>query len=157
MSIEIIRIEQEAWPECVFIGKRGTNWGDWWQQGWFAPLEALPALPQNGDAYLGAVRIVEGQPQRWIGMAFPVGTAAPEGYEAVTLPATAFAVCYLRGPEGSGDFYTPATHQQCLDLIAGRGLIRREGDWCFERYNCPRFTTPDDQGRVVLDYGIAIE
>ena len=30
------------------------------------------------------------------------------------------------------------------------------GDWCFERYNCPRFTSPDEAGNVILDYGISI-
>lgn len=30
------------------------------------------------------------------------------------------------------------------------------GEWCFERYNCPGFTTPDEQGNVILDYGISI-
>ena len=34
---------------------------------------------------------------------------------------------------------------------------RKEDDWCFERYNCPRFTTPDEKGNVILDYGISIE
>ena len=23
--------------------------------------------------------------------------------------------------------------------------------WCFERYSCPRFTTPDEEGNVILD------
>jgi hypothetical protein len=32
-----------------------------------------------------------------------------------------------------------------------------ENDWCFERYNCPGFTTPDNNGNVILDYGISIE
>jgi hypothetical protein len=30
--------------------------------------------------------------------------------------------------------------------------------WCaFERYNCPRFTEPDENGDVILDYGILLE
>lgn len=157
MAVEIIRIEKETWPACVLIGKRGSNWGEWWSNGWFAPLEAQPALPENGDAYVGAVRVVNGAPERWIGMYFPEGTPAPQGYEAVAIPATAYAVCYLRAPEGSGDFYTMATHEACLDAMKAQDFLRREGDWCFERCNCPRFTTPDAQGRVVLDYGVAIE
>ena len=32
-----------------------------------------------------------------------------------------------------------------------------ENDWCFERYNCPRFTSPDNNGNIILDYGISIE
>jgi hypothetical protein len=32
-----------------------------------------------------------------------------------------------------------------------------QNDWCFERYNCPRYTMPDNNGNVILDYGISIE
>lgn len=155
--MKIIDIKKESWPACVFIGKQGTNWGEWWSNGWFAPLEAQPALPENGDAYIGAVRIVDGVPQRWIGMFFPEGTPAPEGYEAVNIPAKNYAVCYLKDKEGSGDFYTQETHEACLAALKQQGYTRSEGDWCFERCNCPRFTTPDAEGMVILDYGIAIE
>lgn len=155
--MKIIDIKKESWPACVFIGKQGTNWGEWWSNGWFAPLEAQPALPENGDAYIGAVRIVDGAPQRWIGMFFPEGTPAPAGYEAVNIPAKNYAVCYLKDKEGSGDFYTLETHEACLTALKQQGYTRSEGDWCFERCNCPRFTAPDEEGNVVLDYGIAIE
>ena len=155
--MKIIDVKKEIWPECVLIGKRGTNWGEWWGNDWFSPLEKQPALPENGDAYIGAVRVVNGQPERWIGMFFPEGTAAPEGYEAVHIPGKSYAVCYLRDKEGSGDFYTMDTHNMCLEELKVRGLKRKEDDWCFERYNCPRFTTPDENGNVILDYGIAIE
>ena len=155
--MKIIDIKKESWPACVFIGKQGTNWGEWWSNGWFAPLEAQPALPENGDAYIGAVRIVDGVPQRWIGMFFPEGTPAPEGYEAVDISAKNYAVCYLKDKEGSGDFYTQETHEACLAALKQQGYTRSEGDWCFERCNCPRFTTPDAEGMVILDYGIAIE
>lgn len=155
--MKIVDIQKETWPACVLIGKRGTNWGEWWGNGWFEPIERHPALPENGDAYVGAVRIVNGAPERWIGMYFPEGTPVPEGYEAVSIPAMSYAVCYLRDKEGSGDFYTPATHEMCLAALKERGFTRKEDDWCFERCNCPRFTTPDEEGNVVLDYGIAIE
>lgn len=155
--MKIIDIRKESWPACVFIGKQGTNWGEWWSNGWFAPLEKQPALPENGDAYIGAVRIVDGVPQRWIGMFFPEGTPAPAGYEAVDIPAKNYAVCYLKDKEGSGDFYTQATHEACLAALKQQDYTRSEGDWCFERCNCPRFTTPDAEGMVILDYGIAIE
>ena len=46
-----------------------------------------------------------------------------------------------------------------FDVVAMKalGFKRKEDDWCFERYNCPRFTTPDEEGNVILDYGISIE
>ena len=32
--------------------------------------------------------------------------------------------------------------------------LRVQGGWRLERYNCPRFTAPDEQGRVVLDRAV---
>ncbi len=31
------------------------------------------------------------------------------------------------------------------------------GMWCMERYTCPRFTSPDEEGRVTLDICFFIE
>lgn len=58
--------------------------------------------------------------------------------------------------EGSGEPYTMDPHNMCLEELKTHGFLRKEDDWCFERYNCPRFTTPDENGNVILDYGIAI-
>lgn len=68
-----------------------------------------------------------------------------------------YAVCYLRDREGSDRFYTMDTHNMCLNELSLRGYKRREDSWCLERYNCPRFTTPDENGDIILDYAIAIE
>lgn len=45
----------------------------------------------------------------------------------------------------------------CLNELNALGLKRKEDDWCFKRYNCPRFTTPDEKGNAILDYAISIE
>jgi predicted transcriptional regulator YdeE len=111
----------------------------------------------NGDAYIGAVHIVDGMPEYWIGMFFTVDTDVPSGFDFVDIEALEYAVCYLYDKEGSSDFYTMETHDRCLDELKAHGLKRKEDDWCFERYNCPRFTTPDEEGNVILDYGISIE
>lgn len=160
MSVKILEIKQESCPAARFIGKKyegSANWGEWWENNWFTVLEAMPALPFNGDAYIGAVHIVDGMPEFWIGMFFPEGTEVPEGFEAVDMEPLKYAVCYLQDKENSGDFYTMDTHNRCLDELKALGWKRKEDDWCFERYNCPRFTTPDEQGNVILDYGISIE
>ena len=159
MAVQILEIQKEHCPAARLIGKRyeaAPNWGEWWANGWFDRLEAQPRLPFNDDAYFGMVRIQSGRPERWIGMFFPPETEAPEGFEWVDIAPLDYAVCYLRGPENSGDFYTMETHGLCLETMKKQGFIRKEDDWCFERYQCPRFTTPDENGNVILDYGISI-
>ena len=160
MAAQILEIQQEHCPAARLIGKRyegAPDWGQWWQNGWFDQLETQPCLPFNGDAYIGAVRIANGQPERWIGMLFPQDASIPDGFEAVDIPPMDYAVCYLQAKEGSPDFYTPETHSQCLEVIRAKGMTRFEDNWCIERYQCPRFTTPDENGNVILDYGISIQ
>ncbi|MBQ3231486.1 MAG: hypothetical protein IJA93_00840 [Clostridia bacterium] len=103
------------------------------------------------------MRIIDGRPERWIGMLFPPDAEAPEGFEKTQIEDTVFAVVYLCGKEGSSDFYTMETHEMCLGKLKEMNLIRKENDWCIERYQCPRFTAPDEAGNVVLDYAIAVQ
>ena len=44
----------------------------------------------------------------------------------------------------------------CQAELDRRGWVRKDAGWHFERYNCPRFTTPDAQGNVILDYGVPL-
>ena len=124
---------------------------------WFALLEAKPRLEVNGDAYIGAARVKDGVFEYWIGMFYPIDTESFEGFEAMDMDACEYAVCYLYEKESSREFYTAQTHQMCLAELEARGLQVKEGEWRFERYNCPRFTTPDEKGNVILDYALPIE
>ena len=160
MSVKILEVKKESFPASRFIGKKYTqspNWGEWWENDWFSVLEKNERLSVNGDAYIGAVHIVDGMPEYWIGMFFPVNTEVPEGFDFVDIDSLDYAVCYLQDKEGSGDFYTMETHNLCLEKLKSFGFKRKEDDWCFERYNCPRYTMPDNNGNVILDYGISIE
>ena len=160
MAVEILEVKRESCPATRLIGKKyesGANWGDWWENDWFTILEANQCLPINGDAYIGAVRIVNGIPEHWIGMFFPISTEVPEGFEYIDIEPLEYAVCYLYDKENSNEFYTMDTHNRCLEELKAHNFIRKENDWCFERYNCPRFTTPDKKGNIILDYAISIE
>lgn len=156
----ITKITRESCPAAVFIGKKYSgpaNWGEWWANGWFDTLGALPGLlPINGDAYTEAIRIVDGTPEHWLGMFFASGTAVPEGFQAAEMQPMEYAVCYLYGSPDNGELFSMEAHNQCLAALAEQGLHRKEDDWCFQRCNCPRFTAPDEQGNVILDYGISI-
>ncbi|MCI9338567.1 MAG: hypothetical protein HFH93_13710 [Lachnospiraceae bacterium] len=159
MAVKLLEIKRESWPAVRLIGKKysdAPNWGEWWEKDWFEILEAKQCTPMNGDAYVGAVHIVDGRPERWIGMFFPADTSVPEGFEFVDIEPLDYGVCYLSGREGEGEFFTMDTHNMCLEALRAEGFVRKEDDWCFDRYNCPRYTTPDGEGNVILDYGISV-
>lgn len=160
MAVKILEVKRESSPAARFIGRKyenGANWEEWWANNWFARLEETPGLAFNDNGYMGAVHIVDGRPQYWIGMFFPAGTRVPEGFEYVDMEPLDYAVCYLYGSKDSGELYSMDTHNMCLQELKAQGLRRKEDDWCVERYNCPRFTTPDESGNVILDYGISVE
>ena len=160
MAIKIFKMERESCPAARLIGKKysgNVNWGEWWSNDWFDVLEAVPGLSINDNGYIGAVHIVDGMPEYWIGMFFPVNTDVPQGFEYVDIEPLNYAVFYLYGRENSSEFYTMETHDICLEELKAHNLKRKEDDWCFERYNCPRFTTPDEDGNVILDYAVSIE
>lgn len=168
MALEIINACIEDCPACRFIGKRytpadsvnggyGHKWGEWWQNRWFEPLDQLPHMPIVGDSTMAAMRVVNGELEYWIGFFCPPGTEAPAGYEAVDITPRRYAVLWKKGDEHNGELYGLASHNLGLAELKRQGWTRIEDDWCFERYNCPRFTTPDADGRVILDYGISVE
>ncbi len=163
--MQIVNCSIEECAASRFIGRRYTpadsingsyshKWGEWWAQNLFAPLEKLPHLPIVGDSTMAAMRVVDGQLEYWIGFFCPPDTAVPEGYEAVDVAPRRYAVCWTKGPES--DLYGLENHHRCLEKLTQNGWQRAEDDWCIERYNCPRFTTPDENGEVILDYCIAI-
>ncbi len=160
MAVKILEVKKESCPKARLIGKRYEgvpNWSEWWENNWFKTLETNQRLSFNGDAYIGGVHIVNGMPEHWIGMLFPENTEVPEGFEYVDIAPLDYAICYLYDKENSNEFYTIDTHNQCLEKLKEYNWKRKEDDWCLERYNCPRFTTRDEKGNVILDYAISIE
>ena len=165
---EIVKAFREHVPAARLIGKRyslaeegaASHWGEWFENGWFLPLEMLGALKESEGAFYGFM-VARGEEAReyWIGMLFPAGTQAPEGYESLDLPEGEAGICYLRAHEQDPTLYT--MHEACVRALRQAGMEAPEGVGsaeqpvlCFERYNCPRFTTPDGEGRVILDYGV---
>jgi predicted transcriptional regulator YdeE len=165
---EIIKVYRESLPELRLIGKRYVDgdrgkdggfsgqWEEWFQRGWFKPLEALGSLPENEDACVGCMRCANGF-EYWIGMFFPAGTAVPEGYAYVDIPAGDIGVCWIQGRAETGELYGQEIHDACFGRIREAGWLPACDAWFFERYNCPRFTTPDETGKVILDYCVYLE
>jgi len=165
---EIVKAYKQEMPASRFIGIEyhdedrvnggfGFQWGDWFEKGRFAILEGLLTEDfiksfEDTDAYIGLMRWQKDAPfQYWVGMFLPEGTAVPEGYGHVDFPASTLGVVWLRGDEG--DLY--GKEDKCAGKLADEGYkVISDGEgayWFFERYGCPRFTTPDAEGKVILD------
>lgn len=171
MAARIVKTEQLLRPACRLVGRRYTEadrkngsfahiWGEWFQKGLFAPLEQT-ALPQGADAffdgsYIGAMRMADGGFEYWIGMFLPLDAPVPEGCGHAELPEEPCALFWIYGNEGSGEIYGMSAEALCQAELDKRGWMRLDTGWHFERYNCPRFTTPDAQGNVILDYGVPL-
>lgn len=173
MTAEIIKVYKEHLPSVRFIGKRYTNadrvggfghkWGEWFENGWFETLEKIGELKDVENGYLGFMRYDGSDPEKtfeyWIGMFFLVNTNVPEGFDYIDLDEGDIAVCWIKGKEDEGIY---GMHDACIIKIQENGMGNfksdDEGRICFfERYNCPRFTVPDEEGNVILDYGVYVE
>jgi len=161
---EIINVCKEHIPAIRFIGKPythedgaasgyGHRWDEWFQNGWFDKLEALGEVEGTERGYMGFIRC----PHYWIGMPLPPGTEVPEGFSHFDMPAGDVGMCWIYGNADDGSIYH--MHDACREALRekGMGAFKKE-DTCqsffFERYVCPRFTQADEQGNVILDYGI---
>lgn len=163
---KIIKTYRESLPALRFIGKRygnedrvdgnfGNLWHDWFHNGWFKILEEkfdLKSVSENGDAYIGLMRWKEGEPfEYWIGVFCPEAAEVPEGFAFVDFPESDLGVAWVYGQPH--EVY--CLEHECAEsfLKAGYKIIPDEKGayWFFERYACPRFTTPDENGNIILD------
>ncbi len=165
---EITKAYVQMIPAARFVGIKygdedrveggfGPKWGDWFENDRFSKLEVLLSDDfknsyEDAGAYVGLMRCKEGEPfQYWIGMFLPAGVSVPEGYAYVDKPEAKLGVCWLHGPEGE----LFCKEDKCAERVAQEGhKIISDGEsawWFFERYGCPRFTTPDEDGKVILD------
>lgn len=165
---QIVKTYKQGIPTMRFIGiKYGdedrTNggfslkWEEWFETGRFKKLESLITedfrqVYEDFDAYVGLMRYKEGEEfQYWIGMFLPEGTIVPEGFEYIDFPASNLGVCWLYGPESELFF----KEDECAKKLSEEGYEivpdKKGAWWFFERYGCPRFINPDEDGKVILD------
>ena len=170
---QIIKVSREKQPEAMFVGKKfdpekwpvpPAMWGTAFEEGWFETLEKL--VPEDwterfpeGDAYIG-LEYTRGLTcdEYWVGMWLPVDTPIPEGFGGLTFPECTLGCAWVQGREETGEIY--GMECECMEAFAMRGMLpRMEGVcfWVFERYACPRFTEPDENGNVILDICLIAE
>lgn len=166
---EIIKVYKENQPATRFIGKCytdsdringsfGHKWGEWFQNGWFDDLEKLGKVENIENGHIGFMRSYPNF-EYWIGVFLPPDTAVPSGYDYIDLDKVAAGVCWIKGKDEDSSIY--GMHNECIKKLNENDMdiLKAENGqmaYCFERYNCPRFTDKDKNGDVILDYGVYI-
>lgn len=166
---EIIKCFRESFPATRFIGKRygdedrvnggfGSQWGEWFNNGWFDVIEKVGHMEEDSGSYIGLMSCKEGEPfQYWVGMFTPSDTEVPDGFDYIDFAASDLGTCWIYGNEENDNIY--GMHDACCQKMNENSFQIKDdfgngvGEfWFYERYNCPRFTTPDENGKIILDY-----
>lgn len=168
----LINLEVKALPCLKLIGKEmrhnmaammqgdnpmGAFWGTCFAQNTFVPLEA------QGDkvfdpAYVGVMldwNRGDGNYSYVVGMLMHPDAAVPEGYYSADLEATSAGIGYIQGKD-TGDVCSQA-HELTEAKLKEAGHRFSHMTWCMELYNCPRYTTPNEHGQIILDYYIPLD
>lgn len=165
---EIVKTYKQAIPAMRFIGMKYGNedrvngsfaakWGEWLETDRFNALDSLVKEDltreyEDFNAQIGLMRWKVGEEfEYWIGKFLPEGTVVPEGYNSIDFKTHHIGVCWIQGTES--EIY--CKEEECANKLSEEGyeLVTDENGawWFFERYGCPRFTTPDKDGNVILD------
>lgn len=160
---EIIKTFREAVPSMRFIGKKypgfGGWWGEWFANGWFDQIEeamrgtdSILKIWENGGGYVGLERRCPDKPfEYWLGMFTPADTTVPQGFDCVDFPAIGLGTCWIYGKES--EVHNTA---ECCNSVKSHNMQiwhdAENGVWSFENCVCPRYTTPDEQGNIIMDY-----
>ena len=156
---EIIKVYTEKTVAMRFIGKKYKKigyWGDWFAKGWFDVIEKAmneESSPIKDGGYIGLeYRKNQELLEYWIGMFTSQNTEVPEGFSCVDFSEGNLGICWIYGKETEAH----KAASKCADKLADSGIkikVDEEGGVCsFENCVCPRFTTPDDKGNIILDY-----
>lgn len=163
--MEIVKVYKEKLPCIKLVGKRYTNkdrdesgtfaryWQQCFQEGWPGILKQCRSIPEGSDDLVGAMRMIgnDGDFEYWIGAFLAPDAKVPDGFVSVEIPAGEVGVCWLYGNDKSGELYSKEASDLSMAALNEKGWKLSEKGWFFERYNCPRFTEPDEKGNVILD------
>ena len=162
---ELIKFEVKQMPELAAVGKtieidmnefaKENPLPKFWEQCMtgqiFGSLEKLEGHVYD-PSYIGLMYEDE-KTKKWyylVGLLVKPGCAVPEGYTAVPMKASRAAVAWILGKDG--DVYQNE-HALTEEAIKKNGFrADHDAGWNMELYNKERFTTPDEEGNIIVDY-----
>ena len=88
-------------------------------------------------------------------MLTPENTPVPDGFVSIDFKDLGLGTCWIYGKENEVHD-TSACKQKLAEV--GMEIWQDENGavWSFENCLCPRYTTPDEKGNIILDYSYFI-
>ena len=140
-------------------------WNQWFKGRYYVTLEKLitdefrNAYP-DFDAYVSLSKRKESDHsvfEYWIGMFVPSDTVISEGCDYLDFDAQQVAITWVKGE----DWAVVGHEEECYQLCMENGMIVKKNVdgsiYSMERYQCPRYTQPDENNEVILDLMYFIE
>ena len=163
---DIIKVYIQTIPATRFIGKnfgseQHPDWGYAWGNDVFGKAEKavndqakIRTQFEDADVYCGLYyrNSETGAYDGWCGLFLPPDTEVPDGLDHIDFPEQNLGVCWIYGKQN--ELYNLVS--QCPDKLISSGMeiISDAKGYIghFERDQCPRFTTPDEKGNIIVDY-----
>lgn len=130
-------------------------WDRCFAEGTFETLEALEDYHLDKD-YVGWLGDWSEDSFVYIcGMLMKPEVPVPEGFDWRELAPAKAGVGWIKGRVPEVLFHA---HDLTLEALLEAGYEPDHGaGWSMELYNCPRYTNPDENGELILDYYIAVK
>jgi predicted transcriptional regulator YdeE len=169
---ELVYFEVKDFPAVKLIGKelrysmaihmQGENripafWEQCFSDGTFTQLEAQRDQMLD-DSAVGVMLDWDkgdGEFSYICGILMKAGAIVPDGYIFRDLPASKVAVAWVKGKDTMD--VASSAHVMTEQKLKEKGYTNDRMSWSMELYNCPRFTNPDENGKIVLDYYIPVD
>ena len=169
---KLVKFDIRDMPDILLVGKdirhsmaeqmKGNNplpgfWDKCFTEDVFKALEAQANYVFD-DAYVGVMAdwaTGDGCFSYIVGMLMKPGAQVPSGYICRELKAEKVGIGWIQGKDVS-DVCSNA-HELTEQRLKSDGHSCANMAWCMELYNCPRFTTPDENGEIILDYYIPLD
>ena len=168
----LVKFEIGDIPDILLVGKeirhnmeeqmKGNNplpgfWDKCFSEGIFEPLEKQESSIFD-DAYVGIMTdwaTGDGCFSYIVGMLMKPDAIVPQGFISRKIKAVKAGIGWIQGKDVS-DVCSNA-HELTEQKLKADGHSCEKMSWCMEFYNCPRFTTPDGNGEIILDYYIPLD
>lgn len=169
---ELIKFNLKKLPSLKLVGKelrynmeahmKGDNriptfWEKCFADGIFSLLEKQVDLVYD-NSYVGVMLDWDkgdGDFSYIVGMLMKDDAFVPEGYVCRDIEETDVAIGWIKG-KNTADVCS-AAHPLTEKAIKENGYKCDQMKWCMELYNCPRFSQPDENGDIILDYYIPVD